>query len=65
MRVRTDELSDFVYKEYEPVRLSLRIQVLLHPLAKVLDAESKVFLCTVDPRLGGLGALAREYTIFG
>ena len=60
MRIRPDELPDFVYKEDESVVFSFRVKILLHPLAEVLDAEGKVFLSAVDPLLSRLGALVQS-----
>ena len=60
--VGADELADFIDQEDEPVLRPLGVQVLLDPLAEVLDGQGEVVLGPVDPlfrRLPGSGRAFR------
>ena len=54
-----DELTDFVDKEDQAVSGTLGVEVLLHPLAEVLDGERKGVLHVVEPLGAGLLALSQ------
>ncbi len=52
MRVVPDELAHFIDQEYDPVLRPLGVQVLLDPLAEVLDRHCEVVFGSVEPFLG-------------
>ena len=56
--VPTDELPDFIDQEDDAVILALLVEILLHPLAKILDSDGEVVFRLVDPLFGSFFALA-------
>ena len=59
--VAADELADLIDQEDQPVLRPLGVQVLLDPLAEVLDGQREVVLGPVDPLLGGRLTLAEGF----
>ena len=59
--VGADELADFIDQEHDPVLRPLGIQVLLDPLAEVLDRHGEVVFGPVDPLFGCGLALAERF----
>jgi hypothetical protein len=60
--VSSDKLPDLIDKEHDPVLRSLGVQVLLHPLAEVLDRNGQIILGSIDPFFRCGLALAKRFT---
>ena len=61
VRVGADELTDFIDQEHDAVLRPFGIEVLLDPLAEVLDRHREVVFGPVDPLFGCWLALAERF----